>query len=59
MTTKDKLKDSLYALAKEYRISERWVEHFEGLFDEIEEKKVYYKSFMPKDVKRGKGDSLK
>lgn len=37
MTPKEKLKDSFFALVKEYRISERWVEHFEELFDEIEE----------------------
>lgn len=31
-----KLKDSLFALQREYRISQRWVEHFLSLFEEVQ-----------------------
>lgn len=36
MKVVQKLKESLMAMQKEYRISQRWIEHFLLLFQEIE-----------------------
>ena len=35
MTIKEKLVDSFNSIANEYRISERWREHFDELFIEL------------------------